>query len=212
MRDYRDAKAMAQTLRQAFKDKSVSLTHSESLELIAKVLGLADWNTLSAQIDASLKAVPAATPTVRKPVMPLRDLVLFPDMTTPIYAMRAKTLAAIEQAMAADKEIFSVTQRRAADDEPGPGDLYDIGVVGRPLDIARTPDGAVKMLLQGLRRARVTRFDTQGACLMAELAAVPPQGAVREEAAHRWTGRGGQRPGSGDGARRAGSVARATGR
>ena len=61
MRDYRDAKAMAQTLRQALKERSVSLTHSESLELTAKVLGLADWNTLSARIDASPKAVPASS-------------------------------------------------------------------------------------------------------------------------------------------------------
>ena len=111
MRDYRDAKAMAQTLRQALKERSVSLTHSESLELIAKVLGLADWNTLSARIDAS----PKVGPTVRKPVVPMRDLVLFPDMTSPIYAARLKSLAAIEQAMAADKEMFFVTQRRAAD-------------------------------------------------------------------------------------------------
>jgi ATP-dependent Lon protease len=172
MRDYRDAKAMAQTLRQAFKEKSVSLTHSESLELIAKVLGLADWNTLSARIDASPKAAPATPPTVRKPVLAMRDLVLFPDMTTPIYAGRPKSLAAIEQAMAGDKEFFSVTQRRVADDDPGPGDLYALGVVARPLDVFKMPDGSIKMLAQGLRRARVTRFDTEGACLVAELAAV----------------------------------------
>ena len=174
---------MAQTLRQALKDKSFSLTHSESLELIARVLGLADWNTLSAQIDASPRAAPAITMTVRKPVLPMRDLVLFPDMTSPIYAMRLKTLAAIEQAMAGDKEMFFLTQRRAADDDPGPGDLYTIGVIARPLDLAKLPDGSVKMLVQGLRRARVTRFETEGACLMAELAAVPHEGAAREEAA-----------------------------
>ena len=62
MRDYRDAKAMAQTLRQALKERSVSLTHSESRELIAKVMGLADWNTLSARIDASPKAAPSVLP------------------------------------------------------------------------------------------------------------------------------------------------------
>ena len=183
MRDYRDAKAMAQTLRQAFKERSVSLTHSESLELIAKVLGLADWNTLSARIDASPKAAPSVLPTVRKPVLAMRDLVLFPDMTTPIYAGRPKSLAAIEQAMAGDKEFFSVTQRRVADDDPGPGDLYTIGVVARPLDVFKMPDGSIKMLAQGLRRARVTRFDTEGACLMAELTAVSREGAAREEAA-----------------------------
>ena len=172
MRDYRDAKAMAQTLRQALKERSVSLTHSESLELIAKVLGLADWNTLSARIDASPKAAPSVLPTVRKPVLAMRDLVLFPDMTTPIYAGRPKSLAAIEQAMAGDKEFFSVTQRRGADDDPGPGDLYALGVVARPLDVFKMPDGSIKMLAQGLRRARVTRFDTEGACLVAELATV----------------------------------------
>lgn len=182
MRDYRDAKAMAQTLRQALKERSVSLTHSESLELIAKLLGLADWNTLSARIDASPKAVPAGTPTVRKPVMAMRDLVLFPDMTSPIYAMRLKTLAAIDQAMAADKEMFFVTQRRPADDDPGPDDLYAIGVIAKPLDVVKMPDGSVKLLVQGLRRARVIRFDTEGACLVAELAAVSREGAAREEA------------------------------
>ncbi|MBI2737883.1 MAG: LON peptidase substrate-binding domain-containing protein [Rhodospirillales bacterium] len=182
MRDYRDAKAMAQTLRQAFKEKSVSLTHSESLELTARVLGLADWNTLSARIDASPKAAPLVLPAVRKPVVAMRGLVLFPDMTTPIYAGRPKSLAAIEQAMAADKEFFSVTQRRVADDDPGPDDLYTIGVIARPLDVFKMPDGSIKMVAQGLRRARVTRFDAEGACLVAELAAMSSEGAAREEA------------------------------
>jgi ATP-dependent Lon protease len=104
-------------------------------------------------------------------------------MTTPIYAGRLKSVAAIEQAMAADREIFSVTQRRAADDDPGPSDLYTLGVVARPLEVSKMPDGSIKMLVQGLRRARVTRFDSEGACLVAELAAVSREGAAREEAA-----------------------------
>src|SRR6185436_19572863 len=183
MRDYRDAKTMAQTLRQALKDKSISLTHSESLELIAKLLGLPDWNTLSAQINASPKPASAETPTVRRPVLPLRDLVLFPWMTSPIYAMRPKSLAAIEQAMASDKEMFFVTQKRVADDDPSGDDLYTLGVVARPIEVAKTPDGAIKMLVQGLRRARATRFEMEGAYLAAELAAVSREGAAREEAA-----------------------------
>jgi ATP-dependent Lon protease len=174
---------MAQTLRQAFKEKSGSLTHSESLELIAKVLGVADWNTLSAQVNASPKAAPAESPTDRKPVLAMRDLVLFPDMTTPIYAARLKSLAAIEQAMAADKEIFSLTQRRVGDDDPGPDDLYAIGVVARLMEVFKMPDGSVKMLVVGLRRARVIRFDTGGPCLVADLAAVSREGAERDEAA-----------------------------
>ena len=85
--------------------------------------------------------------------------------------------------MAADKELFFVTQRRAADDDPGPGDLYALGVVARPLDVFKMPDGSIKMMVQGLRRARVTRFDTEGACLVAELAAVSGEGVARQEAA-----------------------------
>lgn len=183
MRDYRDAKAMAQTLRRALKDKSVDLTHSESLELISRVLGVADWNTLSARINASPPAVAAEGPTVRRPVLPLRDLVLFPGMTTPIFAMRLKSVAAIEQAMASDKEIFFVTQRKAADDEPGPDDLYGLGVVAKPIEVVKLPDGSIKMMVQGLRRARAARFELDGGCLVAELAAVEQEGVAREEAA-----------------------------
>lgn len=183
MRDYRDAKAMAQTLRQALKERSVSLTHSESLELIAVVLGVADWNTLSAAIVASPKAGAPAVQTIRRPVMPLRDLVLFPGMTSPIYAMRPKSVAAIEQAMAGDKEIFFVTQRRVADDDPSSEDLYSLGVVAKTIDLTKMPDGSNKLMVQGLRRARVMRIDGEGACLVAELAPVPREGAAREEAA-----------------------------
>ncbi len=113
----------------------------------------------------------------------MRDLVVFPGMMTPVYAMRLKSLAAIEQAMAADKEIFFITQRRAADDDPGPDDLYAVGVVARPIEVVRMPDGSIKMMVQGLRRARVARFDTDGGSLVAELAAVSRERAASEEAA-----------------------------
>ena len=183
MRDYRDAKAMAQTLRQALKERSTSITHSESLELIARTFGVADWNTLSAAINASPKAVTPAVQAVRRPAMPLRDLVLFPGMTSPIFAMRLKSLAAIEQAMSGDKEIFFVTQRRAADDDPGGDDLYTLGVVAKVIESLKLPDGSVKMMVHGVRRARVERFDSEGGGLVAELAAVEREGAAREEAA-----------------------------
>ena len=74
----------------------------------------------------------------------MSDLVLFPDMTTPIYAARLKSLAAIEQAMAADRKLFSVTQRRAAVDDLGP-EIFTLGVVERPLDVFKMRDGSIKM-------------------------------------------------------------------
>ena len=180
MRDYRDAKAMAQTLRRALKDKSISLTHSESLELIAKVLGVADWNVLSAALQA-VDAAPKAA--LRLPVMPLRDIVLFPQMTTPIYAVRLKSLAAIEQAMAGDDQAFFVTQRRVAEDDPGAVDLYRVGVVGRLADVVKLANGATRMMVHGLRRARVVRFETGGDCLAAELVPVQEEAMAGDEAA-----------------------------
>src|SRR5580700_1556436 len=101
MRDFRDAKAMAQTLRDALKQKSVSLTHSESLELIAKVFGFHDWNELSAKIQSELQSGPLGTPIriptgeelppvplpegTDLPVVPMRDIVLFPYMIAPLF-------------------------------------------------------------------------------------------------------------------------------
>ncbi len=129
MRDFRDAKAMAQTLREALKTKSVSLTHAESLELVAKTLGFHDWNVLSARIQSEHKrpAIEVVRPPIaageRLPTMPLRDLVLFPKMTVPLLAGREGSIRAVERAMAGDQRVLVVTQRRAADDNPSPQDL-----------------------------------------------------------------------------------------
>src|SRR5882757_2400486 len=95
MRDFRDAKAMAHSLREALKAKSVSLTRSESLELVARTLGLPDWNHLAAHIQsrpqqlvASGAAVVASGAAI--PIVPMRDLVVFPQMVAPIFVGREK--------------------------------------------------------------------------------------------------------------------------
>ena len=184
MRDYRDAKAMAQTLRQALKEKSVSLTHSESLELIAKVLGFADWNVLSARIQADPAAVRAAVPdlTLKLPVVPIRDIVLFPQMSSPIWASRVKTVRAIGRAMTADKQVFVVTQRRFADDTPKAADLYEVGVIARIVSDVKLEDGTTKLIVIGLRRARIVRLEDDETCLVAELSPIQEEGAAEEEA------------------------------
>src|SRR5467141_3292353 len=111
MRDFRDAKAMAQTLREALKSKSVSLTHSESLELVAKTLGFHDWNVLSARIQSEHQP-PATKPTTAipestlplalggagLPTLPLRDIVLFPQMIAPLFVGRDASKRAVERA------------------------------------------------------------------------------------------------------------------
>ena len=178
MRDYRDAKAMAQTLRQALKEKSVSLTHSESLELIAKVLGFADWNVLSARIQADAQHI-----AIKLPVVPMRDFVLFPQATVPLWASRVKTVRAIGQALTTDKQIFIVTQRRLADDDPKAADLYEVGVIANIVSDLKLEDGTTKLIVHGLRRARIARLEADETCLVAELSPVQEEGAGAEEAA-----------------------------
>jgi ATP-dependent Lon protease len=183
MRDYRDAKAMAQALRQALKERSVSLTHSESLELIARLLGVADWNVLSARIQAATSPSTQAVPAIRLPVLPLRDLVLFPQMMTPIFAARVKSARAIERALTADKRLFFVTQLRAADDDPEPSDLYQVGVIASVMQAQRLEDGSFRLMVQGLRRAGTLRFEGDGACLVADVAPIQEEGMAGEDAA-----------------------------
>ncbi len=177
MRDFRDAKAMAQTLRDALKPKSVSLTHSESLELIAKVFGFHDWNELSARIMSEPDRRPIRITTSDNlppvplpdgadlPVVPMRDIVLFPYMIAPLFIGREKTRRAVECAMAADKRIVAVTQRRAGDDDPTPEGLYGVGVIASVIDFTPLPDGTLRIITRSLERVTLTR------CIGAEMLA-----------------------------------------
>ena len=91
MRDFRDAKAMAQTLRESLTNKAVNISHSESLELVSKMLGVADWNTLSALLHSRDRATPAArlqTSTAIYPAIPLRGLVPVPTAMYPLFGGR----------------------------------------------------------------------------------------------------------------------------
>jgi ATP-dependent Lon protease len=163
MRDFRDAKAMAQTLRQSLTQKSVNISHSESLELVSKMLGTADWNTLSALIQADRHegaAVAAAVPSMpgRYPAIPLRDLVPFPTGIYPLFAGRKKTLRALDHAVERERDVVIVIQKDAALDEPDTGDLCEIGVMARLLQHRSQPDGTSRALVEVLRRVAVRRF------------------------------------------------------
>ncbi len=119
MRDFRDAKAMAQTLRDSLSSKTVTISHSESLELVSKMLGAADWNTLSALIQAGRHApAPAAAqqtePARTYPAMPIRDLVPFPSATFPLFVGRSKTIQALDHAFQRQREVVLVVQKDSA--------------------------------------------------------------------------------------------------
>ncbi len=191
MRDFRDAKAMAQTLRETLKTKSVSLTHSESLELVATILGFRDWNVLSATIRSEVQ--PAASPgssipaPVRLaaenqlPIVPLRDIVVFPHLNVPLFAGRAKTIHAIECAMAEDRRILVVTQRRPGDDNPTAADLYGVGLTASVTDLNKLNDGTIKLLVKTLTRATIVRL-IEDPFLTAEIASFDESRGQDEEA------------------------------
>ena len=165
MRDFRDAKAMAQTLRDALKAKSVSLTRSESLELIAKSFGLPDWNYLAARIaasqtapDSSVAGIVASMPGAAGiPILPMRDLVVFPQMVAPVFVGRDKTKRAIERAAATDGRLLVITQRRAADDDPALDALYSVGVIASVIYSTTLLDGTFKLFISGHERSVVVR-------------------------------------------------------
>jgi ATP-dependent Lon protease len=159
MRDFRDAKAMAQTLREGLKPKSISLTHSECLELVAKMLGFHDWNVLSAHIQAnSEKDSPRIPIGADLPIVPIRDIVLFPNLGTPLFVGRDSTKRALECAMAGDRRVLAVTQRRAGDDDPDPGALYGVGVIATVMDLMSLGDGTIKLFVKTLKRAAIVGF------------------------------------------------------
>jgi ATP-dependent Lon protease len=92
------------------------------------------------------------------PVLPLRDIVIFPHMIVPLFVGREKSVRALEDMMKDDKRILLVVQKNAAQDNPTPADIYAVGTVGTVLQLLKLPDSTVKVLVEGGQRARIVRF------------------------------------------------------
>ncbi len=92
------------------------------------------------------------------PVLPLRDIVVFPHMIVPLFVGREKSVRALEDVMKDDKQILLVTQKNAAQDDPTPADIYTVGTVGTVLQLLKLPDGTVKVLVEGGQRAAISKF------------------------------------------------------
>jgi ATP-dependent Lon protease len=92
------------------------------------------------------------------PVLPLRDIVVFPHMVVPLFVGREKSVRALEDVMQDDKQILMLTQKSSTQDDPARDDLYTVGTVGTVLQLLKLPDGTVKVLVEGSHRAHVTQF------------------------------------------------------
>src|SRR5918993_537328 len=122
-----------------------------------------------------------STDVVQYPLLPLRDVVVFPHMVIPLFVGRPKSIKAMETAMEAGKSILLVAQRSAAKDDPAPEDMYAIGCVSNILQMLKLPDGTVKVLVEGGTRAQIRQVVDVRTHWVAEASAIPPDGAPPAE-------------------------------
>src|SRR5687768_11936722 len=111
------------------------------------------------------------------PVLPLREMVVFPYMVLPLFVARERSIAAVEDALSGDRLLLLTAQRDAEIDDPGPDDPHHVGTVVTVMRVLRMADGRVKVLVQGLSRARIDSFVEQEAATWARLARVDDVGA-----------------------------------
>src|SRR5262249_27356789 len=154
-----------------------------SLELVSKMFGIADWNTMSAMLQADRrdgKAPDVKGPALNVqaeriqatrlkgglagyPALPLRDLVPFPTTTYPRFLGRPKTMQALDHAFERKREVVLAVQKQSGTDEPGPSDVHAVGVLAQLLELERLPDGTLKVLTQANRRVLIHRFNAETA-------------------------------------------------
>jgi ATP-dependent Lon protease len=121
------------------------------------------------------------TEKLELPLLPLRDVVVFPHMVIPLFVGRPKSIKALESAMEAGKSILLVAQKSAAKDEPGAEDLYQIGCIANILQMLKLPDGTVKVLVEGARRARLEEVADLKTLFVAQVTPLPEQEVASHE-------------------------------
>ena len=109
------------------------------------------------------------------PVLPLRDIVVFPYMIVPLFVGREKSVRALEAVMKDDKQILLVAQKNASQDDPSTDDIYRVGTVSTILQLLKLPDGTVKVLVEGGRRAKIVSFRDTDSYFEAFTEAMPDQ-------------------------------------
>ena len=115
------------------------------------------------------------------PVLPLRDIVVFPYMIVPLFVGREKSINALEEVMRTDKLILLVAQKNASDDEPATSAIYPVGTLASVLQLLKLPDGTVKVLVEGTSRAKVVRYTENASYFEAEVERLPDKVGTEEE-------------------------------
>ena len=122
------------------------------------------------------------TDGLKLPLLPLRDVVIYPHMVIPLFVGRERSIQALDLAMNADKQIFLVSQRDAAEDDPRQSGLYTIGTIAQVLQLLKLPDGTVKVLVEGLRRAELSDLTETAGAFVAVLSEIPGEDLTRADA------------------------------
>ena len=96
--------------------------------------------------------------TYTKPLLPLRDIVIFPSIVVPLFVGREKSIKALQEAMKTDKSIILVAQKNSETDNPSEKDLFSFGCLSKVLQLLKLPDGTVKVLVEGQKRVKITKI------------------------------------------------------
>src|SRR5512133_1257173 len=125
--------------------------------------------------------LPLSAESVELPLLPLRDVVVFPHMVIPLFVGRPKSIKALEVAMEAGRQIMLVAQKAAGKDEPKPDDMFEVGCVASILQMLKLPDGTVKVLVEGVQRATTHGVVDNGEYFVSEVTPVPPEVEQKSE-------------------------------
>ena len=125
-------------------------------------------------------AKPASTGPTVVPLLPLRDIVLFPHMVVPLFVGREKSIAALEEAMNKERDIMLVAQVNAKTNDPKPEDIYQVGTLASIIQLLRLPDGTVKVLVEGKKRAQVIKYVENPSFFLVEAEAIDEEGNITD--------------------------------
>lgn len=115
------------------------------------------------------------------PILPLRDIVVFPHMIVPLFVGREKSIRALEDVMKENKQLLLLTQKSTTEDDPSEDELYNVGVVGSILQLLKLPDGTVKVLVEGVKRVKVSQFKNKEEFLQAEVIDINDEAEATDE-------------------------------